>query len=58
MVTEGIYGADGIFTAREVLAKHDETYMPREVVEALQRAGNWRGPDPSEPSDFESGEDR
>ena len=27
-------GADGVFAAREVLAKHDETYMPREVADA------------------------
>ncbi len=31
------------FLAREVLAKHDETYMPREVVDALKKAGQWRG---------------
>jgi len=50
VVTEGVYGGDGIFQAHEVLAKHDETYMPREVVEALQRSGEWRGPDPSDPA--------
>jgi cytochrome c-type biogenesis protein CcmE len=49
VVTEGTMGHDGVFVAREVLAKHDETYMPREVVEALQRSGEWRGPAPSEP---------
>lgn len=48
VVTEGVYQSDGTFEAHEVLAKHDETYMPREVVEALQRSGEWRGPDPSE----------
>jgi len=50
VVTEGVMRDDGIFEAREVLAKHDETYMPREVVEALQRSGEWRGPDPSDPA--------
>jgi cytochrome c-type biogenesis protein CcmE len=30
---------DGVFVAREVLAKHDENYMPPEAAEALQRAG-------------------
>jgi cytochrome c-type biogenesis protein CcmE len=30
---------DGVFVAREVLAKHDENYMPPEAVEALKRAG-------------------
>ena len=31
-----------MFTAGEVLAKHDENYMPPEVAEALKRAGVWR----------------
>ncbi len=40
VVAEG-YLRDGAFTAVEVLAKHDETYMPREVVEALKEQGHW-----------------
>jgi cytochrome c-type biogenesis protein CcmE len=32
----------GVFKASEVLAKHDETYMPPEVVDALKRAGKWK----------------
>lgn len=43
VITEGALGAGGIFVAREVLAKHDETYMPPEVVDALKEAGQWRG---------------
>ncbi len=43
VVTEGMLGADGVFRAREVLAKHDETYMPPEVAAALRAAGQWRG---------------
>lgn len=43
VVTEGAFGADGVFVAREVLAKHDETYMPREVADALKASGQWRG---------------
>jgi len=39
VVTEGALTAGGDFTAREVLAKHDEKYMPPEVAKALQRAG-------------------
>jgi len=39
VVTEGTLGPDGTFIAREVLAKHDEKYMPPEVAKALQRAG-------------------
>jgi cytochrome c-type biogenesis protein CcmE len=47
---EGMVGTgrlvDGVFQANEILAKHDETYMPREVMEALKDQGEWRGPDP------------
>ena len=42
VVAEGTLGADGRFTAREVLAKHDETYMPKEVADALRESGQWR----------------
>ncbi|MCE2518428.1 MAG: cytochrome c maturation protein CcmE [Alphaproteobacteria bacterium] len=34
--------ATGVFEAVEVLAKHDETYMPPEVAEALKESGYWR----------------
>ena len=43
VVTQGELGEDGVFVASEVLAKHDETYMPPEVVEAMKRAGTWKG---------------
>ena len=33
---------DGTFQATEVLAKHDEKYMPPEVVESLKRSGRWK----------------
>jgi cytochrome c-type biogenesis protein CcmE len=39
VVTEGSLSPDGAFVAREVLAKHDEKYMPPEVAKAVQRAG-------------------
>ena len=39
VVAEGRLRADGLFEAREVLAKHDEKYMPPEVSDALKRAG-------------------
>ena len=42
MVTQGKLSPDGHFQAREVLAKHDETYMPREVADALKESGQWR----------------
>jgi cytochrome c-type biogenesis protein CcmE len=38
VVAQGRIGADGVFVAREVLAKHDENYMPPEAGEALERA--------------------
>jgi cytochrome c-type biogenesis protein CcmE len=38
VVAQGRMGADGFFHADEVLAKHDENYMPPEVAEALERA--------------------
>ncbi len=42
VVAEGTLGADGVFVAREVLAKHDENYMPPEVAKALKEAGQWK----------------
>jgi len=38
VVAQGTLGADGVFRAREVLAKHDENYMPPEAAEAVKRA--------------------
>jgi cytochrome c-type biogenesis protein CcmE len=38
VVAQGTLGPDGVFAAREVLAKHDENYMPPEAAEALKRA--------------------
>ena len=43
VVTKGHYRDDGVFVATEVLAKHDEKYMPREVTQALKASGEWRG---------------
>ena len=34
---------DGVFSAETVLAKHDETYMPKEVADALKQQGTWKG---------------
>ena len=42
-VVEGKLAADGFFKADEVLAKHDETYMPKEVADALKISGQWKG---------------
>ena len=41
VVTQGVLGPDGTFQAAEVLAKHDENYMPKEVADALKQAGYW-----------------
>jgi cytochrome c-type biogenesis protein CcmE len=39
VVCQGRVGADGVFRATEVLAKHDENYMPPEAAHALNQAG-------------------
>lgn len=41
VVTLGRLLPDGSFRATEVLARHDETYMPSEVADALRRTGHW-----------------
>jgi len=49
VVILGHQQADGVFRASEVLAKHDETYMPKEVADALKKSGRWNpadGPPP------------
>jgi cytochrome c-type biogenesis protein CcmE len=38
VVAQGILGPDGVFRAREVLAKHDENYMPPEAAHAVEKA--------------------
>ena len=43
VITEGMLDPGGVFVARGVLAKHDETYMPREVADALKKSGQWKG---------------
>jgi cytochrome c-type biogenesis protein CcmE len=42
VIAEGALTPDGVFVAREVLAKHDENYMPPEVAKAIKEAGQWR----------------
>jgi len=42
VVAEGALDASGVFKADTVLAKHDETYMPREVADALKKQGHWK----------------
>ena len=45
VVAEGRLNASGVFEADNVLAKHDETYMPPEVAAALKKQGVWQGGD-------------
>lgn len=42
VVAQGTVDAEGIIVADSILAKHDEKYMPREVVEALKASGQWK----------------
>jgi cytochrome c-type biogenesis protein CcmE len=42
VIVEGAFDEGGQFVAREVLAKHDETYMPPEVAKALKESGRWQ----------------
>jgi len=42
VVTEGVLEPFGTFRADSVLAKHDETYMPKEVADALKKQGHWK----------------
>lgn len=41
VVAEGHMNNQGVFVASEVLAKHDENYMPPEVAESLKKSGHW-----------------
>ena len=43
VVAEGMLEPDGVFHADNVLAKHDENYMPPEVAKKLKAQGVWRG---------------
>ena len=42
VVATGALNPGGTFDATEILAKHDEKYMPPEVVAALKRSGRWK----------------
>jgi cytochrome c-type biogenesis protein CcmE len=47
VVAQGAFDANGVFEAKEVLAKHDEKYMPKEVADALKKSGEWRESKPA-----------
>jgi cytochrome c-type biogenesis protein CcmE len=42
VVAEGTLDTGGVFNADTILAKHDETYMPKEVADALKKSGHWK----------------
>jgi cytochrome c-type biogenesis protein CcmE len=42
VVVEGVLAAQGRLDGDQILAKHDERYMPREVVDALKKQGRWQ----------------
>ena len=42
VVAEGALDGAGQFNADTILAKHDETYMPKEVADALKKSGHWK----------------
>ena len=42
VVAQGEFNPSGVFVAKQVLAKHDEKYMPKEVVDALKKSGEWQ----------------
>lgn len=45
VIAEGVLEGEGRFRADSVLAKHDETYMPREVADSLKKQGLWQPAD-------------
>ncbi len=51
VVTEGALDQSGVFHADTVLAKHDETYMPKDVADALKKQGHWKDDYGAEPGD-------
>ena len=42
VVADGEINSSGVFVADTILAKHDSTYMPKEVVDALKKSGHWK----------------
>jgi cytochrome c-type biogenesis protein CcmE len=42
VIAEGALDGAGVFDADTILAKHDETYMPKEVADALKKSGHWK----------------
>ena len=43
VIAVGAFQRDGLFVASQILAKHDERYMPKQLTDALKSQGDWRG---------------
>jgi len=54
IVAQGTLDDGMVFRASEILAKHDENYMPKEVADALKQAGYWQHAEGGEPSPGEA----
>jgi cytochrome c-type biogenesis protein CcmE len=52
VVTEGRLEGGGLFQADNVLAKHDENYMPKEVADSLKESGYWQEDGAAGPSSY------
>lgn len=50
IISEGALDASGVFKADTVLAKHDETYMPKAVADELKKTGHWKDDYDKKPS--------
>jgi cytochrome c-type biogenesis protein CcmE len=51
VISEGALDPSGVFKADTVLAKHDETYMPKDVADALKKQGHWKAEGAREATD-------
>jgi len=47
VVAEGSIGTNGAFTASNIMAKHDENYIPKGIVDELKARGEWKPDDPA-----------
>ena len=56
VVAEGAIDNSGVFSADTILAKHDETYMPKEVADALKKSGHWKDDYPNRAANTAGGE--
>jgi cytochrome c-type biogenesis protein CcmE len=48
VVADGTLSKEGVFIATRLLAKHDETYMPKDVADALKTTWRWKPPEKKE----------